>query len=47
VRGFVKGLPEKTQEMVAREAGLFGNLVQAERMVVAVIDKIARTTKPL
>jgi len=40
MRCLVKGLPEKTQEVIAREAGLFGNLIQTERMVVAVINKV-------
>lgn len=47
VRSFVKCLPEETQEVITRETSLFGNLVQAQRMVVAVIDKITRPTKPL
>jgi hypothetical protein len=33
--------------MITRKAGLFGNLVETQRMVVAVIDKITCTTKPL
>ena len=47
VRSFVECLPEETQEVITRETSLFGNLVQAQRMVVAVIDKITRPTKPL
>ena len=33
--------------MVTREAGFFGNLVETERVIVTVIDKLARPTKPL
>ena len=47
VRSFVKCLPKQAQEVITRETSLFGNLVQAQRMVVAVIDKITRSTKPL
>jgi len=47
VRSLIERLPEETQEMITRETGLFGNLVQTQRMVVTVIDKITRTTKPL
>jgi len=47
MRSLVEGLPEQSQEVVTREAGLLGNLIEAQRMVVAVVDKIARTTKPL
>ena len=47
MRGLVECLPEQTKKMVAREAGLLGNLFEAERMVIAVVDKIARATKPL
>jgi len=47
VRGLIERLPEEAQEVVTRKAGLLGNLVQAQRMVVTVIDKITRTTKPL
>ena len=43
----IESLPEQTQEVVPREAGLFGNLIETQRMVVAVIDKITCTTKPL
>jgi len=47
VWSFVECLPEQAQEVITRETSLFGNLVQAQRMVVAVIDKITRPTKPL
>ena len=47
VRSLVEGLPEQSQEVVTRKAGLFGNLIETQRMVVAVVDKIACTTKPL
>lgn len=47
VRSLMKCLPEETEEMVARETGLLGNLFETERMVVAVIDEVTRTAKPL
>ena len=47
VRSLVEGLPEKPQKVIARKTGLLGNLIEAQRMVVAVIDKITRTAKPL
>ena len=47
VWGFVESLPEKTEKVVTGKAGLLGDLVQAERMIVTVIDKITRSTKPL
>ncbi len=47
VRSLVECLPEETQKMVTREAGFFGNLFETERMVVAVIDEVTRSTKPL
>ena len=47
MRSLVESLPEQSQEVVTREAGLFGNLVETQRMVVTVIDKITCTTKPL
>jgi len=43
----IERLPEQSQEVVTREAGLFGNLIETQRMVVTVIDKITCTTKPL
>jgi hypothetical protein len=33
--------------VVTGKTGLLGNLIQAQRMVVTVIDKVTRTTKPL
>ena len=47
MRSLVEGLPEQSQKVVTRKAGLFGNLIETQRMVVAVVDKITRTTKPL
>ena len=47
MRSLVESLPEQSQEVVTREAGLFGNLIETQRMVEAVIDKITCTTKPL
>src|SRR5512145_878819 len=42
-----ESLAEETQEVVPRETSFFGNLIQVQRMVVAVVDKITRATKPL
>ena len=47
MRSLVESLPEQSQEVVTREAGLFGNLIETQRMVVTVIDKITCSTKPL
>ncbi len=47
MRRFIEGLPEETEEMVARETSLLGNLFETDRMVVAVIDKVTRATQPL
>ena len=47
MRSLVESLPEQSQEVVTREAGLFGNLIETQRMVEAVVDKITCTTKPL
>ena len=47
MRSLIEGLPEQSQEVVTRKAGLFGNLIETQRMVVTVIDKITCTTKPL
>ena len=47
MRSLIESLPEQSQEVVTRKAGLFGNLIETQRMVVTVIDKIACTTKPL
>jgi hypothetical protein len=47
VRRLVEGLPEKPQKVIAGETSLLRNLIEAQRMVVAVIDKITRTAKPL
>ena len=47
MRSLVEGLPEQPQKVVTRKAGLLGNLIEAQRMVVTVVDKIPRTTKPL
>jgi len=47
VRGLVERLPKQTQKVIARETSLLRDLIQTQRMVVAVIDKVTRTTKPL
>ena len=47
VWSLVECLPEETQEVITRETSLLGDLVQAQRMVVAIIDKLTRPTKPL
>jgi len=47
MRSLVERLPEQSQKVVTRKAGLFGNLIETQRMVVTMIDKITCTTKPL
>ena len=47
MRSLIESLPEQSQKVVTRKAGLFGNLAEAQRMVVTVIDEITCTTKPL
>ena len=47
MRSLIERLPEQSQEVVTRKASLFGNLVETQRMVVTVIDKITCPTKPL
>jgi len=47
MRSLVESLTKQSQKVVTRKAGLFGNLIETQRMVVTVIDKITRTTKPL
>ena len=47
VWGYIECLAEETKKMVARKAGLLGNLFETERVVVAVIDKVTRAIKPL
>ena len=47
VRRLVESLSKKTQKVIARETRFLGNLVETQRVVVAVIDKIARTAEPL
>ncbi|HJS23189.1 MAG TPA: hypothetical protein VJ751_02380 [Pyrinomonadaceae bacterium] len=47
VRSFIERLAKQTKKVIAGEASLLRNLIQAQRMVVAVIDKVTRTTKPL
>jgi len=47
MRSLIESLPEQSQEVVTRKAGLFGNLIETQRMVITVIDEITCTTKPL
>ena len=47
MRSLVESLTKQSQKVVTRKAGLFGNLIETQRMVVTVIDKITCTTKPL
>src|ERR1043165_9667357 len=37
----VEGLTKEPQGVITREASLFGNLLEAERMVITVVDEIA------
>lgn len=45
--GLVESLAEKSQEVITRKAGLLRNLIEAKRVIVAVVDKTARTIEPL
>ena len=47
MRSLIESLPKQAQEVITRKAGLFGNLIETQRMVVTVIDEITCTTKPL
>jgi hypothetical protein len=47
VRRLVESLSKKTQKVIARKARFLGNLIEAQRVVVAVVDKITRTAEPL
>ena len=47
MRCLVEGFPEQPEEVIAGKAGFLGNLIEAERMIVAVIDKITRAIEPL
>jgi hypothetical protein len=47
VRGFMECLPKQPQEVITREAGLFGNLVKTQRMIVTVVDEVTRPTETL
>jgi hypothetical protein len=42
----VESLSKKTQKVIARKARFLGNLIEAQRVVVAVIYKITRTAEP-
>src|SRR5258705_1258794 len=44
--GLVECLPEESEEMIARETGLFGNLLEIQRVVVAVVDKLTCSPQP-
>ena len=47
VRSFIKGLPEKSQEVIAREACLAGNVVEVQREIVAGVDEVSRPAKAI
>ena len=40
MRSFVESLTKEAEEMITGETSLFGNLVQAQRMVVTVVDEL-------
>ena len=44
--GLIECLPEESEEMIARKTGLFGNLLETQRMVVTVVDKLACSPQP-
>ena len=47
MRCLVECFPEQPEEVITRKAGFLRNLIEAERMIVAVVDKTARAIKPL
>lgn len=47
MRSLVECLSKQTKEMITRETSLFGNLIETQRMVVAMIDKLACPPQPL
>ena len=47
MRGLVESLAKKPQKVITRKAGLLRNLIEAERVIVAMVDKTARTIEPL
>jgi len=42
---FIKGLAKESEEMVTRKTGLARYLLEIERVIIAVIDKLARPRK--
>jgi hypothetical protein len=46
MRSLVEGTPEEPQEMKAGQAGFAGDLLEIERLVVALIDKLASAHQP-
>jgi hypothetical protein len=42
MRGLIERLPKKTKEVISREASLFRNLLETQRMIVAMVNKITR-----
>src|ERR1043165_2085276 len=41
VRRLVEGLAKEPQEVITREASLFGDLFETERMVITMVDEVA------
>src|SRR6187200_201948 len=47
MRRFVKCLPKQTEEVITGKTGVTGNLLEIERQVVALIDKLLRSIEAL
>lgn len=47
MRGLVKCLAKESEEMVTGETSFFGDLVEIQWMVVAVVDKFSRSSESL
>jgi len=47
MRSLIEGSPEQPQEVIARQAGFAGDLLQIQRQMVALIDECSRTNESL
>src|SRR5215213_7420985 len=47
MRCLIERIAKQAQKVIARKAGLAGDLLQIKRQIVAFVDKRARTNQPL
>lgn len=47
MRSLVERLSKQTEEVVTRKTSLFRNLIEAQRMIVAMVNKLSRPPQPL